>query len=44
MKLKTYSGELLDTLGSLDITVKYGEQQSQLLLVVVKGNGPNLFG
>jgi len=44
VRLKTYSGELLETLGSLDVSVQYGEQQSQLLLIVVKGNGPRLFG
>ena len=39
-----YSGELLETLGSLDVSVQYGEQESQLLLIVVKGKGPSLFG
>ena len=44
VRLKTYSRELLETLGSLDVSVKYGEQESQLLLIVVKGKGPSLFG
>ena len=44
VRLKMYSGELLETLGSLDVSVQYGEQESQLLLIVVKGKGPSLFG
>ena len=43
-KLKTYSGEYLDILGSADVTVEYDEQQVMLPLVVVKGGGPSLFG
>ena len=43
-KLKMYSGEYLDILGSADVTVEYGEQQVMLPLVVVKGGGPSLFG
>ena len=43
-KLKTYSGEYLDILGSADVTVEYGEQQVILPLVIVKGGGPSLFG
>ena len=43
-KLKTYSGEYLDILGSADVTVEYGEQQVMLPLLVVKDGGPSLFG
>ena len=43
-RLKTYSGECLEILGSVDVRVKYGEQQVTLPVVVVKGKGPSLFG
>ena len=43
-RLKTYSGEHLEVLGSVDAEVEYGEQQVTLPLLVVKGGGPSLFG
>ena len=43
-RLKTYSGEHLEVLGSMDIEVTYGEQQVILPLLVVKVGGPSLFG
>ena len=43
-RLKTYSGEHLEVLGSMDVEVAYGEQQVILPLLVVKGGGPSLFG
>lgn len=43
-KLKTYSGEHLEVLGSIDVQVAYGEQRVTLPLLVVKGGGPSLFG
>ena len=43
-RLKTYSGEHLEVLGSMDVKVTYGEQQVILPLLVVKGGGPSLFG
>ena len=44
MKLKTYSGEELEILGQLVVRVRYGAQESKLPLIVVKGQGPSLFG
>ena len=44
MKLKTYSGEELEVLGQLVVRVRYGAQESKLPLIVVKGQGPSLFG
>ena len=38
-RLKTYSGEHLEVLGSMDIEVTYGEQQVILPLLVVKVGG-----
>ncbi len=42
VKLRTYSGESLKVLGSIPITVKYLEQQTECSLLVVKGSGPTL--
>ena len=44
VNLRTYSGEQINVLGSLEVNVKYGEQQAQVPLLVVNGNGPSLFG
>ena len=38
-RLKTYSGEHLEVLGSIDVQVAYGEQRVTLPLLVVKGGG-----
>ena len=43
-RLKTYSGEYLETLGNISVSVCYGDQQVTLPLVVIKGKGPSLFG
>ena len=42
--LKTYSGEPLPVLGRILTNVKVGSKQSQLPLIVVKGEGPSLMG
>ena len=42
--LETYSGELLGVLGEVKVNVKYKTQSKFLPVVVVKGNGPALFG
>ena len=43
--LKMYTGEKLPVLGEMDIRVQYEQQQPQdLVLTVVKGDGPSLFG
>ena len=44
VRLRTYSGEQLAVLGSLKVTVKYGNQEADLPLMVVKGPGPSLLG
>ena len=43
-RLKTYSGEHLETLGNMNVSVCYSDQQVTLPLVVIKGKGPSLFG
>ena len=42
VRLRTYTGDEVQVIGSVDIEVDYESQTSTLL--VVKGNGPNLFG
>ena len=42
--LKTYTEEPMEVVGQLNARVKYGSQQAKLVLVVVAGNGPSLFG
>ena len=42
--LKTYTGEPMQLVGQLNVWVKYGTQEAKLVLVVVGGNGPSLFG
>ena len=42
--LKTYTGEPMQVVGQLNVRVKYGTQEAKLVLVVVGGNGPSLFG
>ena len=42
--LKTYTDESMTVVGQLNVRVTYGNQEEKLVLVVVGGNGPNLFG
>ena len=42
--LQTYTGEHLDTVGSISVDVCYKEQSVHLPLTVVAGGGPSLFG
>ena len=42
--LTTYSGEQLQVAGKMLVNVKYGRQQNQLPVYVVKGNGTSLLG
>lgn len=42
--LKTYTGEYLQVLGEADVEVVYEGQQKTLTLLVVRGDGPALFG
>ena len=42
LKLRTYSGEELKLVGEAAVKVTYGQQEEDLSLQVVKGNGPSL--
>ena len=44
--VQAYTGEVLQILGEAKVTciVNYGEQTQQLVVYVVRGNGPNLLG
>ena len=44
LKLKTYTGEQMSVLGELPVEVNYEDQTANLVLVVVAGDGPRLFG
>ena len=44
VRLRTYSGEALTVLGTVDVHVQYKEQTAKLPLLVVQGKGPSLFG
>ncbi|XP_061564077.1 uncharacterized protein K02A2.6-like [Cololabis saira] len=43
-KLKTYTGQPVETLGTVNVTAKYRNTVKTLPLVVVPGNGPSLLG
>ena len=43
-RLYTYSGELIEVLGTISVTVCYKQQTKQLSLLVVPTDGPALFG
>ena len=42
--LRTYTGEAMALQGEMTVQVSYKDQQQTLDLMVVDGNGPNLFG
>ena len=42
--LRTYSGESIKVIGQVEVEVCYEEQRVKLPLLVVKGEGPSLFG
>jgi hypothetical protein len=42
--LKTYSGEIIEQVGSRVVTVSYNSQTKKLPIIVVKKDGPSLFG
>ena len=45
IKLTTYTGELLNAIGKVDIEVSYNEgQNARVPLHVLEGNGPSLMG
>jgi len=43
-ELKTYTGEILNILGTITVTVSYKDQNADLNLLVVAGEGPSLLG
>ena len=41
MELKTYTSQPIDIVGEVHVSVCYGDQhEDKLLLIIVKGNGP----
>ena len=44
VKLRTYTGELVKVIGTLNVIVKYEKQEVELQTLVVEGWGPNLLG
>ena len=44
IRLKTYTGDPITVKGEMIAQVKYGSQRKELSLIVVKGDGPSLFG
>ena len=44
VKLKTYTGEALRVLGSIEVKVCHGGQEAKLPLLVIQGKGPSLLG
>ena len=43
-RLYTYSGELIQVLGTISVTVRYKDLVKQLSLLVIPADGPSLFG
>ena len=43
-KLKSYTGDLIPVLGTVQVCVDYNDTKNQLNAVIVKGNGPCLMG
>lgn len=44
VQLCTYSGKAIPAVGEVEVDVQCQEQQGRLLLIVVEGDGPVLFG
>ena len=44
VKLRTYTGELVKVLGTVNVVVNYEKQEVDLQTLVVDGSGPNLLG
>ena len=42
--LKTYTDRRMEIIGTLNVQVRYCEQEQKLVLVVVAGDGPSLLG
>ena len=43
-RLRTYTGEEIVVKGAIDVKVKYREQEADLTLTIVEGDGPMLMG
>ena len=43
ISLRTYTGECLTVLGTLEVQVEHNSQSAMLPVIVVEGDGPNLF-
>ena len=43
-QLTTYTGEAIEILGEVEVTVQYKGQEKQLKLLVITGEGPSLLG
>lgn len=43
-KLRTYTGEEIVVKGAIDVNVKYGDQTTELKLIIVNRNGPTHLG
>ena len=43
-QLTTYTGEAIEILGQIEVTVQYKTQEKKLALLVVAGEGPSLLG
>ena len=41
---KTYTGETINIMGEIPVKVSYNNQEAELNLLVVSGDGPNLLG
>ena len=42
--IRTYTGENVPLLGTVKTTIKYPDQTTTLLVLIVKGQGPNIIG
>ena len=43
-RLRSYSGNIIDTVGCIEINVKHNTSQHKMAAIVVKSRGPNLLG
>ena len=43
-KLRTYAGEEIEVVGKIIVTVSYKNVEKEMLPIIVKGDGPSLFG
>ena len=43
-KLRTYAGEEIEVVGNIIVTVSYKNVEKEMPPIIVKGDGPSLFG